>query len=155
MDALERYRLGDVHVVLDRTGQVLVNDVLCAQVSVPRSAGEAPQIITRDELAGELVLHRIAGVILDRLNALVVHLEQGQQWRPSTKATRSTAGLNSTTAPTSSVDRARFGEALVAGLLGEPGELTGDPCYRDGFRTGETLRILRDHLQAAQSEAGT
>jgi hypothetical protein len=152
MDALERYRLGDVQVVLDRNGQVLVNDVLCAQVSVPRRAGEAPEVVTRDELAGELALHRIAKVILDRLDALVVHLEQGQQWKPSKKATASTEGLNSTTAPTSSADRARFGEALVAGLLGEPGELTGDACYRDGFRAGETLRILRDHLQAAAKE---
>jgi hypothetical protein len=132
MDALERYRLGDVHVVLDRTGQVLVNDVLCAQVSVPLSAGEAPQIITRDELAGELVLHRIADVVLTRLNELIHYLEFGTV----------------SDGPVPREDHPEIGAAMISGLLGEPGDSTGRRWTTNGHGAGLTLRAMRDHLQA-------
>jgi len=133
MDRLERYQVGDVHVVLDRNGKVFVNETLCAEISVPRRYGDdAPEIHTRDDLGRDLTLHRIADVILTRLNDLIHYLEFGTV----------------SDGPVLREDHAEIGAAMITGLLGEPGDGGGRRWTSNGHGAGLMLRAMRDHLQA-------
>jgi hypothetical protein len=118
-------------------GQVFVNDVLVAEVTIARFGGDGPTVVTRDDLARQISLHRISDIVSQRLDELVDFLERG---RP-----KSADGSQISVAVE---ERADFGAALIAGLVGEPGELTGRSAYRNGHRAGVTLRALRDHLLA-------
>lgn len=84
----------------------------------------------------------MAQVVAERLEELCHFVEHG---RPSGNPGQPT--------PMSEGDRVDFGVALVEGLRGEPGELTGRQFYRDGHRAGVTLRALRDRL--AEASPGT
>jgi hypothetical protein len=131
MDELERYRLGDVQVILDRNGKVFVNEVLCAEITVPlRYGDDLPQIRTRDDLARDLTLHRISTVALGRVSAVIHYLEVG-----------------SSDGPVTMKDRPAIGAAMIAGLLGES-HRTDTRWDWEGHAAGSTLRAMRDHLQA-------
>lgn len=132
-----------VSVTVHPSGAVEVNGVLVAEVHLGPLDGPATVVAGRDVLAAELALHRIAFVVHERLVELLAHVEAG----------RAKPGMRGMS-PSSPAERARFGEALVAGLLGEPGELTGDQCYRNGHRAGVTLRALARHLAGAAEAAG-
>lgn len=110
-------------------GQVFVNGHLVAEVTVVG-------VTDRDDLTRELTAHRCAAVIATRLTELIRYTEAP----PPGKG------------PFTAQDRADFGAAMFAGLAGETGELTGRQSYRDGYRAGETLRALRDHIVAALPE---
>ncbi len=84
----------------------------------------------------------MALVVSERLEELIHYLEAG---RPSGNPGRPT--------PMDDKDRVDFGVALVEGLAGRPGELTGRQFYRDGHRTGTTLRALRDRLAEVLSQS--
>lgn len=128
----ERYRLGDVHVVLDRNGKVFVNETLCAEITVPRRHDDTtPEIRTRDDLGRDLALHRIADVVLTRLNELIHYLEFGTV----------------SDGPVPREDHPEIGAAMIAGLLGEPGG-SSHRWIMNGHGAGLTLRAMRDHLQA-------
>jgi hypothetical protein len=132
-----------VQVEVHPNGQVFVNGTFVAEVTLaPGGAAGGPLYETRsrDELHRDLSLARIAGVVFERLDELITYLEAG---KPSGNPGR----------PTTLDDKERvdFAGALVEGLTGAPGELTGRQFYRDGHRAGVTLRALRDRL--AEQEA--
>jgi len=144
-----------VSVTVHPSGAVEVNGVLVAEVHLGR-LGEADVVASRDALTDELALHRIALVIHERMSEVLAHLERGAgQASPPATPTRKRAGdPGGKAAPTTYSERARFGEAMVAGLLGEVGELTGDQFYREGHWAGTTLRVVAGHLARAADEAG-
>ncbi len=108
-------------------GQVFVNGRLVAEV-IPGG------VVSRDELIAELAAHRIAVIIGEHLTELIRYIELGGPGNPDVKATMTEA------------ERAEFGEAMLTGLAGDAGRLTGARYYRDGLRAGTTLRALRSHI---------
>ena len=136
-----------INVSVHANGQVWVNGILAAELIVgpydpanPHGVAADKTVVTRDDLAHQLALHRIADVVAQRLGELVRYLGSD--------------GANNRNFVTVA-ERPDFGAGLVAGLLGEPGELTGRQPYRDGHRAGTTLRALRDHLDAALTEGAS
>ncbi|HKX72317.1 MAG TPA: hypothetical protein VJM75_13860 [Acidimicrobiales bacterium] len=127
-----------VAVEVHPNGQVFVNGTFACEVELApggAAGGELYRTRNRDELHRDLSLHRIAQVVGERLDELIRYLEAGQS--PANPSPPK--GLDDK-------DRVDFGVALVDGLRGQPGELTGRQFYRDGHRTGTTLRALRDRL---------
>lgn len=134
-----------VAVEVHPNGQVFVNGVFACEVGLAPGGAAGGQLYrtrNRDELHRDLSLHRMALVVAERLVELCHFVEHG---RPSGNPGRPT--------PMSDKDRIDFGVALVEGLRGVPGELTGRQFYRDGHRAGVTLRALRDRL--AEASPGT
>lgn len=124
-----------INVSVHANGQVWVNGILAAELVVgpydpanPNGVAADKTVLTRDDLAHQLTLHRIASVVAERLDALITYLARDPEQ--------------------TGAERADFGIGFVAGLLGEPGELTGRAPYRDGHRAGVTLRSLHNHLAA-------
>lgn len=122
---------------VEPNGQVYVNDVLVAEVTLGAYGENDSQVRTRDDLRDELSLHRIAVVVEQRLTDLIHFLEHGRG---------STMGKMLVLPK----ERGVFGAAMVEAMLGEPGKLGGDPVYRDGRWAGEFMRAMRDHLQAVK-----
>jgi len=134
-----------VAVEVHPNGQVFVNGTFAAEVTLAPGGAQGGQLyraVPRDELHRELSLHRTALVVAERLEELIRFVEQG---RPSGNPGRPT--------PMDERDRADFALALVQGLAGDPGELTGRQFYRDGHRAGVTLRALRDRLAEELADA--
>lgn len=115
-------------------GQVLVNGTLVAEVVLD-------EVVTRDDLVRSLTLDRTAQVVYERLTKLTRYACNGKANGNPGRPTKLDAR-----------DRADWGTALLEGLAGNPGELTGRPFYRDGHRAGTTLRALRDQLGAELGE---
>jgi hypothetical protein len=135
-------------------GQVFVNDVLCAQVTIGKIVdGGGAAIIPRDDLARELKLHRIADHVLRTLNDLILFLD-----RDDLASGVVDAGYKVKGAKVTKADYSDFGIGLVSALTGEP--LTMGSMQREaGTRAGRTLRAMRGHLakelEANQTEAAT
>lgn len=116
-----------VRVEVD-SGQVWVNGKLCAEVGAGVTEG-------RDELTQQLMLHRIAGIVQDRLDAAVKAL----------------------TALDKQADRDAVGAGLADGLAGyaQPPDQAGllppaprrhDREFREGYDVGRTLAAMHWHL---------
>jgi len=129
-----------VTVEVRPNGQVWVNGILVAEVSVPRPS-HPEGVFPRDELAHELVLHRMVATTADALTRLVRYAVNGKMSGDPGRPTQ----LDDT-------DRADWGVAFLAGLAGDPGELTGRAFYRDGHRAGNMLRSLHDSLANATGD---
>jgi hypothetical protein len=136
-------------VVVEPSGQVFVNGVLCAQVTIGKIVdGGGAAIIPRDDLARELKLHRIADHVLRTLNDLILFFDGADLASGVVDAGYHKVEGSKKTKVTKA-DYSDFGIGLVSALTGEPLTL-GSQQREAGTRAGRMLRAMRDHLAAEQ-----
>lgn len=124
-----------VRVEVD-SGQVWVNGKLCAEVGAGVTEG-------RDELTQQLTLHRIAGIVQDRLDAAVKALTALDK-----QADRDAVGAglaDGLAGHTRSYEDLSGSSAHEAELL-PPTPRRHDREFREGYDVGRTLAAMHWHL---------
>ena len=125
-------RPDDITVTVEQSGRILVNGHLVAEVA-------AGKVDTRDDLARNIDLHRIADRIVDRIAEAVDTLADHDDLDLARGFVDGLRGLTQ--------DHPSPGVPQIPGT-----EMPLSRAYLDGWKGGHTIRVLSDLLDRARGD---